>query len=64
MSDQDTALLSPQIRAMNEARVRALAEKAATNDDKLRRAVNVVRAAIRLELLDPHDLMEDKQPAA
>jgi hypothetical protein len=61
MRDNDTP---PQIRAANAARVRVLAEAAARDDVKLRRAINVVRAALYLELLTVDELTDDERLTA
>jgi hypothetical protein len=64
MSDQDTKRLTPQIRAMNRARVRALAEVAARDEEKRRRAINVVVAALDLELLTIDELVTEQERLA
>jgi len=60
MSHNDTNTqteVPAQIVAANAARVRVLAEAAARNPDKLRRAIRVVRAALDQELIDLEDLV-------
>jgi hypothetical protein len=61
MPDTDTP---PQIRAANKARVRVLADAAARDDDKLRRAVNIVVAAIAAERLTFSDLRRELEARA
>jgi hypothetical protein len=61
MTDTDTP---PQIVAANKARVAALATIAALDDDKLRRAVNIVVAALALERLTFSDLRRELEARA
>ena len=56
--------MPPQIVAANAARVRKLAEEAARDPAKLRRATRIVQAAIRDGLLTVDELVDDARVSA
>lgn len=64
MSDIDTAPLPPQIEAMNRARIAALARAAAHDPEKLRKAKNIVRAALEEKTLTLGELTDGLEVAA